>query len=158
MSAWLTYSKEWLAIRSIVNHSFLFMTSILSKSKNKVSSIIAYDDNNTDSTWSCEVSSIMIFSFWFKLRMTESDISAVVDDSLLIQTMRRDLLRISERKSAEELCQDYLINLYQYIINKLVRQFIKSVIDVTSIKFVLTASANWSERYRKKSITAIIAA
>ena len=102
-----------------------------------------------------KVSSSMIFSFWFKLRMTESSISALLDDSLVNHTDWQKSLRISEEKFTENLYQNYLIRLYQYIINKLVRQFIKFVIDIMSIKFVLISSANWNKKYKDNLMKSI---
>jgi molecular chaperone DnaK (HSP70) len=128
----------------------------MQETRDKVPSIIAYDDNSH--SWGYEVSPTMVSSSWFKLGMTESGIPAARDDPLLIQSVGKGLLRIPEGKTAEDLCRDYLTNLYQYVINRLVRQFTKSVIDVTPIKFVLTAPADWGERYKHKLITAATAA
>ena len=127
------------------------------ETRDKVPSIIAYDDSNTEA-WGYDVKPGMVSSSWFKLGMTESGIPASLDDPLLVQAVGKSLLRIPEGKTAEELCQDYLTSLYQYIVNRLVRQFTKSVIDVTPIKFVLTAPADWGEKYKDKLLTAATAA
>src|SRR2546429_4670244 len=87
--------------------------------------------------------------------MTESGIPALLDDSLVDHTGWQKPLRIPEEKSAEDLCQDYLIRLYQYIVDRLVRQFTKSVIDVTPIKFVLISPANWGEKYKDNLVKSI---
>lgn len=118
----------------------------------KVPTIIAYGTENQFSgrKWGYEVTPGMKAYSWFKLKLVENEEEDEHDDPLLRQIAGQGLLRLPQGKTADDVCEDYLNCLYNYVIRPLEEKGEKRGLKNMPIKFVLTAPAGWADHAKAR--------
>ncbi|CAF9934329.1 MAG: hypothetical protein HETSPECPRED_009185 [Heterodermia speciosa] len=104
---------------------------------------IAYDEENPQEySWGYNISPRARKVKWFKLGLE----------------VEQEVLRLPPGLTAADVVHDYLAGIYKHIMTTLYRRFDQGVMQMTTIDFVLTVPAIWSDGAKKKTEDAAIRA
>jgi len=100
----------------------------------KTPSVIAYKSENPSASrdrWGYEVRGNMASCSWTKLLL---DKSAEFDDPSLRGATGGAFFRLPPGKTAEQVCQDYLTQVYDYVVENLKQRMTPEVFNITPIE------------------------
>lgn len=123
----------------------------------KVPSRIAYAHENTKSglanknAWGYEIDPNMVSCSWTKLLLDMTAVHSTHDDPALQFAVDQGMLRTPHNYTAQQVCGDYLKEVYQYVIARLIKQYSKQVLDSTPMDCWLTVPAVWSDQARSST-------
>ncbi|KAI9866990.1 MAG: hypothetical protein M1813_000388 [Trichoglossum hirsutum] len=90
---------------------------------------------------------------WFKLLLDRSAATRF-DDPSLRDTEGPGILRLPRGKTAQEVCADYLREIFQTVMSKLEKQVSAEVLRITAIEFWFTVPAIWSDSAKQGTLAA----
>ncbi|KAK3897524.1 hypothetical protein C8A05DRAFT_19735 [Staphylotrichum tortipilum] len=127
----------------------------------KTPTIIAYTTENRGATrnhWGYEVRRGMMSCSWTKLLLDTSAETSEFDDPSLRNATGSALFHIPRGKTAKLVCQDFLTEVYRFVVGNLKMRMSPEVFDMTPIECYLTVPAIWSDKARAATFEAAKAA
>lgn len=127
----------------------------------KTPTIIAYASENKRANrnrWGYEVRRDMEACAWTKLLLDTSAETAEFDDPSLRDATGSALFRIPPGKDAQMVCQDFLTELYRFVVNDLQMRMTAEIFALTPMECYLTVPAIWTDRARSATREAARAA
>jgi hypothetical protein len=95
--------------------------------------------------WGFDVPPDKISYSWTKLLLDSSAESTTHDDPALMEKLLgRGWMQLPPNKTAQDVCRDYLSQVYQYAIFKL-EELNPGALDLTPMEFWITVPAIWSD-------------
>lgn len=96
---------------------------------------IAYDAENRNfqgsSKWGFEVEPRHTSYSWIKLLLDKNATAGQYDDPSLANLSAEGMLQLPNNRTAPEVCEDYLREVFNYVSNKLKRQVGETTFDIT---------------------------
>jgi hypothetical protein len=121
--------------------------------ESKVPSRIAYPSENgskiSQIQWGFKVSPGLVSYSYTKLLM---------DRSIPPDSLDHEALRLPKGKTAQEVCEDYLRELYQFLIRKLEKELSAEIFRRTPMEFCMTLPSIWPDQARDSMRAAASAA
>ncbi|KAL2156293.1 hypothetical protein VTH82DRAFT_1038 [Thermothelomyces myriococcoides] len=117
----------------------------------KTPTVIAYESENRRTRrnlWGYEVRRDMVSCSWTKLLLDRSAETAEFDDPSLRDTTGSALFHIPEGKNAQMVCQDFLTEVYRFVVRNLKNRITPEVFDMTPMECYVTVPAIWTDRAR----------
>ncbi|KAK4152182.1 heat shock protein SSA3 [Chaetomidium leptoderma] len=117
----------------------------------KTPTVIAYGAENRDAgrnRWGYEVRRGMESCSWTKLLLDTSAETAEFDDPSLRDTTGSALFRLPRGKDAQMVCQDFLTEVYRFVVGNLKMRMTPEVFDITPMECYLTVPAIWTDKAR----------
>jgi len=114
----------------------------------KTPSVIAYKSENPSASrdrWGYEVRGNMASCSWTKLLLDKSAETAEFDDPSLRGATGGAFFCLPPGKTAEQVCQDYLTQVYDYVVENLKQRMTPEVFNITPIECYLTIPAIWTD-------------
>lgn len=127
----------------------------------KTPTVIAYRAENRRTSrdhWGYEVRRGMVSCSWTKLLLDTSAETAEFDDPSLRNTTGSALFHLPEGKDAQMVCQDYLTEVYRFVVHNLKMRMTPEVFDITPMECFLTVPAIWTDKARASTWAAAMAA
>jgi len=129
----------------------------------KVPTRIAYASENgkvglTQNAWGYQVEPTMTSCSWTKLLLDMGAEHAAHDDPHLQQAVDQGMLRVPQDLTSQQVCSDFLKEVYKYMIARLTKQVSKQVLDSTPVDCWLTVPAVWSDQAQSATRAAARAA
>ncbi|KAK2733112.1 hypothetical protein FQN57_002304 [Myotisia sp. PD_48] len=116
----------------------------------KVPSRIAYAKENNgkipNDQWGFEVSPNLMSYSWTKLLLDKHARIGEYDDPSLKDLFGSGLMNLPRGKNAQAVIEDYLRELYIYLVHQLEKKISPSVFNVTPMEIYLTMPAIWSDQ------------
>ncbi|KAK0654927.1 hypothetical protein B0T16DRAFT_432585 [Cercophora newfieldiana] len=125
----------------------------------KTPSVIAYKQENPSATrnrWGYEVRGNMTSCSWTKLLLDQSAETAEFDDPSLQLAAGGAFFHLPKGKTAEQVCQDYLSNVYNYLVENLKQRMTPEVFNITPMECYLTVPAIWTDKAQSATRRAAI--
>ncbi|RAL15262.1 Hsp70 family protein [Aspergillus homomorphus CBS 101889] len=123
----------------------------------KTPSRVAYPADNPKLQtlkWGYEIEPGMIAYAWTKLLLDAGTALTEYDDSTLENASQTGILRLPPRSTAVDVVADYLSQIYQFILQTLVKQITEETLKITPIEFWFTVPAIWSDKAKDATRTA----
>ncbi|KAK3897932.1 heat shock protein SSA3 [Staphylotrichum tortipilum] len=118
----------------------------------KTPTVIAYGAENRGASrnyWGYEVRRGMASCSWTKLLLdTSAETSDYDDPSLRSAAGYSSLFHLPEGKDAQMVCQDFLTEVYRFVVGNLKMRMTPEVFDMTPIECYLTVPAIWADKAR----------
>ncbi|KAL2181474.1 uncharacterized protein P884DRAFT_281709 [Thermothelomyces heterothallicus CBS 202.75] len=117
----------------------------------KTPTVIAYEAENRGARrnhWGYEVRRGMLSCSWTKLLLDTSAETAEFDDPSLHDAAGSAFFHIPEGKDAQMVCQDFLTEVYRFVIHNLKMRITPEVFDMTPMECYLTVPAIWTDKAR----------
>ncbi|OCT47560.1 Hsp70 family protein [Cladophialophora carrionii] len=130
----------------------------------KTPTTIAYANENTKASltrnqWGFEVTRSLKQYVWTKLLLDKEVDTAQYDDPLLQQMYGSGFLRLPPGKSAKEVAQDYLSELYQYLMLRLEQELgSAALVQAMPMECWITMPAIWGNKAQRDTKEAALAA
>lgn len=104
--------------------------------------------------WGFEVTPKLTSYSWTKLLLDKNALVGEFDDPALSEMSGQGLMKLPSFRSAEEVCEDFLHEVYQYVSLKLRHQMTDSTYDNTPMECWVTLPAIWSEEAKAATLNA----
>jgi molecular chaperone DnaK (HSP70) len=117
----------------------------------KTPTVIAYGAENRNARrnhWGYEVRAGMVSCSWTKLLLDKSAETAEFDDPSLRDATGSALFHIPQGKDAQMVCQDFLTEVYRFVVANLKMRITPEVFDMTPMECYLTVPAIWTDKAR----------
>jgi hypothetical protein len=117
----------------------------------KTPTVIAYGAENRNARrnhWGYEVRPGMVSCSWTKLLLDTSAETAEFDDPSLRDAAGSALFHIPQGKDAQMVCQDFLTEVYRFVVDNLKMRITPEIFDMTPMECYLTVPAIWTDRAR----------
>lgn len=126
----------------------------------KTPTVIAYGAENRAGRnhWGYEVRRGMTSCSWTKLLLDSSAETAEFDDPSLRNAAGSALFHIPHGKNAQMVCQDFLTEVYRFVVNNLKMRITPEVFEMTPMECYLTVPAIWTDKARTATFDAAKAA
>ncbi|KAL2138658.1 hypothetical protein VTI28DRAFT_6461 [Corynascus sepedonium] len=126
----------------------------------KTPTVIAYGAENRAGRnhWGYEVRRGMTSCSWTKLLLDSSAETAEFDDPSLRNATGSALFHIPHGKNAQMVCQDFLTEVYRFVVNNLKMRITPEVYEMTPMECYLTVPAIWTDKARTATFDAARAA
>lgn len=114
----------------------------------KTPTTIAYGSENSRNKdcWGYEVLPSMTSCSWTKLLLDTSAETAEYDDPSLREATGSSFFRLPPCKDAQRVCQDFLKEVYNFIVDRLRLQMTQEIFNVTPMECYLTMPAIWTDK------------
>jgi hypothetical protein len=123
----------------------------------KVPTRIAYKRENaklSKNKWGFEVHPKLISYSWTKLLLDKNAYVGEYDDPALSDMAGQGMMKLPDFRKAEEVCEDFLRELYIYLTSKLEDEITKSTYDTTPMECWITLPAIWSDEAKDATLNA----
>jgi hypothetical protein len=127
----------------------------------KTPTVIAYGAENRGAIrnhWGYEVRRGMTSCSWTKLLLDTSAETAEFDDPSLRDAAGSALFHLPHGKDAQMVCQDFLTEVYRFVVGNLKMRMTAEVFDMTPMECYLTVPAIWTDKARTATWAAAKAA
>ncbi|KAH6612882.1 hypothetical protein B0J18DRAFT_447382 [Chaetomium sp. MPI-SDFR-AT-0129] len=127
----------------------------------KTPTVIAYGAENrgvSRNHWGYEVRRGMASCSWTKLLLDTSAETSEFDDPSLRNATGSALFHLPRGKDAQMVCQDFLTEVYRFVVDNLKMRMTPEVFDMTPIECYLTVPAIWADKARSTTWEAAKAA
>ncbi|KAK3374126.1 hypothetical protein B0T24DRAFT_577000 [Lasiosphaeria ovina] len=127
----------------------------------KTPTVIAYGSENNNegrNRWGYEVRRGMEACSWTKLLLDTSAETAEFDDPSLREATGSALFHLPPGKDAQMVCQDFLVEVYRFVVNNLRMRMTPEVFKRTPMECYLTIPAIWTDKARSATLEAAKAA
>lgn len=127
----------------------------------KVPTRIAYESENNEmgfDKWGYTVSAAHESYSWTKLLLDKSTILTGFDDPSLRDLMGSGMMRLPAHKSAQQVCNDFLAELYRHVVKVLAKKYSEEIYSITPVMCWITVPAIWSDAARDATKSAALAA
>jgi len=127
----------------------------------KTPTVIAYGAENrgvSRNHWGYEVRRGMASCSWTKLLLDTSAETSEFDDPSLRNATGSALFHLPRGKDAQMVCQDFLTEVYRFVVDNLKMRMTPQVFDMTPIECYLTVPAIWADKARSATWEAAKAA
>ncbi|KAL2164318.1 hypothetical protein VTH06DRAFT_3534 [Thermothelomyces fergusii] len=117
----------------------------------KTPTVIAYGAENRGARrnhWGYEVRRGMVSCSWTKLLLDGSAETAEFDDPSLRNAAGSALFHIPAGKNAQMVCQDFLTEVYRFVVGNIKMRITPEVFDMTPMECYLTVPAIWTDKAR----------
>ncbi len=117
----------------------------------KTPTVIAYGAENRSASrnhWGYEVRRGMVSCSWTKLLLDTSVETTEFDDPSLRDATGSSLFHLPLGKDAQMVCQDFLTEVYRFVVGNLKMRMTPEVFDMTPIECYLTVPAIWADKAR----------
>lgn len=117
----------------------------------KTPTVIAYGAENRSARrnhWGYEVRPGMVSCSWTKLLLDTSAETAEFDDPSLRDAAGSALFHIPQGKNAQMVCQDFLTEVYRFVVGNLKMRITPEIFDLTPMECYLTVPAIWTDKAR----------
>ncbi|KAF4536091.1 Heat shock protein HSP73 [Lasiodiplodia theobromae] len=132
-----------------------------SETVSKVPTRMAYASENKNfyiNKWGFAVTSGMESYLWTKLLLDRGTTVAELDDPALKDLFGKGMLKLPRDKTAKDVCTDYLMGLYDYMVSVLCKKYSPEVYAVTPIECWITVPAIWSDAAKDATRSAALKA
>jgi molecular chaperone DnaK (HSP70) len=119
--------------------------------QSKTPTVISYKSENPQDRrgpevrWGADVKDTMTSCSWTKLLLDPSTETQQYDDPSLRNAGKPTLFHLPAGKSAQQVCQDFLTQVYRHVIHAL-RGHYPAHLDITPIEFYFTMPAIWPDQ------------
>lgn len=123
----------------------------------KVPSRIAYAVENKDqheNAWGYSVEPGAKSYCWTKLLLDSDAKHESLDDPALQNLFGSGLLKLPEKKTAQEVCRDFLKGVYQHVKRTIQTRYNPDVFDLTPMEIWVTVPAKWSDIAKAQTLQA----
>lgn len=123
----------------------------------KVPTRIAYKRENpklSKNKWGFEVHPKLISYSWTKLLLDKNALVGEYDDPALADMAGQGMMKLPDFRKAEEVCEDFLHELYIYLTSKLCQEMTESTYDTTPMECWITLPAIWSDEAKDATLNA----
>ncbi|KAH8650615.1 Hsp70 family protein-like protein [Tricladium varicosporioides] len=123
----------------------------------KVPTRIAYKRENpklSKNKWGFEVHPKLTSYSWTKLLLDKNALVGEYDDPALADMAGRGMMKLPDFRKAEEVCEDFLRELYIYLTSKLCQEMTQSTYDTTPMECWITLPAIWSDEAKDATLNA----
>ena len=123
----------------------------------KVPTRIAYKRENpklAKDKWGFEVLPKLTSYSWTKLLLDKNAFAGDYDDPALADLAGEGMMKLPSFRKAEEVCQDFLHELYLYLTGKLCQEMTESTYNTTSMECWITLPAIWSDEAKDATLNA----
>ncbi|EPS39914.1 hypothetical protein H072_6309 [Dactylellina haptotyla CBS 200.50] len=126
----------------------------------KTPTVIAYGSENGQdrNSWGYQVVPNMKSCSWTKLLLDTSAETAEYDDPSLREAAGSSLLRLPPGKDAQTACQDFLKEIYDFLVRSLKAKMGAEVFHITPMECYLTMPAIWTDKAQAATRNAAIGA
>lgn len=132
-----------------------------SETVSKVPTRMAYASENKNlyvDKWGFAVTSGMESYLWTKLLLDRGTTVVELDDPALKDLFGKGMLKLPRDKTANDVCTDYLMGLYDYMVGILSKKYSPEVYAVTPIECWITVPAIWSDAAKEATRSAALKA
>lgn len=130
---------------------------MLQVSQWKVPTRISYKRENpklSKDKWGFEVDPRFISYSWTKLLLDQNALVGEYDDPALADIADHGMMKLPNFRTAEEVCQDFLHELYTYFTTKLREEMTEKTFDITPMECWITLPAIWSDEAKDATLNA----
>lgn len=104
--------------------------------------------------WGFEVDHRFISYSWTKLLLDKNALFGEYDDPALANIAGNGVMKLPDFRKAEEVCEDFLHELYLYLTSKLREEFGESTYETTPMECWITLPAIWSDEAKDATLNA----
>ncbi|KIN04334.1 hypothetical protein OIDMADRAFT_159767 [Oidiodendron maius Zn] len=123
----------------------------------KVPTRISYKRENpklSKNKWGFEVDPKFISYSWTKLLLDKNALVGEYDDPALADMVGQGMMKLPDFRKAEEVCEDFLHELYIYLTSKLCEEMTEKTYDTTPMECWITLPAIWSDEAKDATLNA----
>ncbi|OBT74750.1 hypothetical protein VF21_06621 [Pseudogymnoascus sp. 05NY08] len=123
----------------------------------KVPTCISYKRENpklSKNKWGFEVDHKFTSYSWTKLLLDKNALVGEYDDPALANMAGQGVMKLPDFRKAEEVCEDFLHELYIYLTSKLREEITENTYDATPMECWITLPAIWSDEAKDATLNA----
>jgi hypothetical protein len=123
----------------------------------KTPTCISYKRENpklSTNKWGFEVDHRFISYSWTKLLLDKNALAGEYDDPALEDVAGHGVMKLPDFRKAEEVCEDFLRELYIYLTSKLREEFSEKTYDKAPMECWITLPAIWSDEAKDATLNA----
>jgi hypothetical protein len=100
----------------------------------------------------------MLSCSWTKLLLDKSARATEYDDPSLASFVGQGLMRVPKDRDAQKVCQDFLSKIYEFVMEKLEKQYTAETLAITPLECWFTMPAIWSDQAQNATKAAALGA